>query len=80
MSTIKKGLYRHFKGKMYEVIGIARHSETVEEMVIYKALYDSAEFGKNTVWVRPFKMFEEEIEREGKKIRRFEYLGPKQNN
>ena len=77
MSKIKKGLWRHFKGNLYEVIGTARHSETVEEMVIYKALYESADFGKNAVWVRPFYMFEEQVTRDGKTFPRFTYLGPK---
>ena len=51
---IKKGIYRHFKGNMYEVVGMALHSETVEEMVIYKALY-----GEGKTWVRPLSMWDE---------------------
>jgi len=69
---IKLGKYKHYKGKEYEVIGIARHSETLEELVIYKALYQVE--GEN-LWVRPLKMFLEEIEIEGKKMPRFEFLG-----
>jgi len=69
---IKPGQYKHYKGKLYEVIGIARHSETLEELVVYKALYQ--EEGKN-LWVRPLKMFIEEVEIEGKKMPRFEFLG-----
>jgi len=65
-----KGRYRHYKGKLYEVIGTARDSETLEEMVVYKALYDS-EFGKDALWVRPKKMFLEEVEVDGKKMPRF---------
>jgi hypothetical protein len=57
---IKPGRYRHFKGKMYEVIGTARHSETLEEMVVYRALYES-EFGRNAIWVRPKKLFLEKV-------------------
>ena len=63
---IKKGIYRHFKGNMYEVVGMALHSETVEEMVIYKALY-----GEGKTWVRPLSMWDEEVEFEGKKVKRF---------
>ena len=69
---LKPGKYRHYKGKEYEVIGIARHSETLEELVVYKALYQ--EEGKN-LWVRPLKMFLEEVEVGGKKMPRFELLG-----
>ena len=69
---MEKGRYRHYKGKMYEVIGVARHSETLEEMVVYKALYDDSEFGKEALWVRPKKMFLEEGEVDGKKVKRFE--------
>ncbi len=68
----KLGKYRHYKGKEYEVIGFAKHSETLEELVVYKALYQPE--GEN-LWVRPKKMFFEEIEIEGIKKPRFEYLG-----
>lgn len=67
---IKKGRYRHFKGNMYEVIGTAKHSETLEEMVVYRALY-----GDGELWVRPAAMWDEQIQREGKVFRRFEYIG-----
>ncbi len=69
---IKPGKYRHYKGKEYEVFGVAKHSETLEELVVYKALYQAE--GEN-LWVRPLKMFLEEIEIEGKKMPRFEFLG-----
>lgn len=69
---IKLGKYKHYKGKQYEVIGIARHSETLENMVVYKALYLPE--GGN-LWVRPLNMFTEEVEVDGKKMLRFEYLG-----
>ena len=69
---IKSGKYKHYKGQFYEVVGTARHSETLEELVVYKALYQPE--GEN-LWVRPLKMFMEEIETEGIKIRRFEYIG-----
>ena len=70
--TLKTGKYKHYKGKEYEVIGIARHSETLEELVVYRALYQVD--GEN-LWVRPMKMFLEEVEIEGKKMPRFEFLG-----
>ena len=69
---LKLGKYKHYKGNHYEVIGIARHSETLENMVVYKALYLPE--GEN-LWVRPLKMFTEEVEIDGKKVQRFEYLG-----
>ncbi|MBR6657821.1 MAG: DUF1653 domain-containing protein [Oscillospiraceae bacterium] len=67
---IKPGRYRHFKGNEYEVIGTAKHSETLEEMVVYRALY--GEFG---LWVRPASMWEETVERDGKTYQRFTYIG-----
>ena len=66
---IKPGLYRHFKGNMYKVLYTARHSETMEEMVVYQALY-----GDMGIWVRPRAMFCEEIVRDGKTIVRFEFV------
>jgi len=69
-SIIKLGKYRHYKGKDYEVIGVARHSETLEELIIYRALY-----GTNVLWVRSLKMFTEKVEIGGKKVLRFEYIG-----
>lgn len=66
---IKKGKYRHFKGNEYEVIGTARHSETLEEMVVYKALY-----GEGGLWVRPASMWNETVERDGKTVNRFEFV------
>ena len=71
MEQIKPGRYRHFKGREYEVIGLARHSETQEEMVVYRALY--GDFG---LWVRPAQMWNETVERDGKTFRRFTYIGP----
>lgn len=68
---MRTGKYRHYKGMFYEVIGTVRHSETLEELVLYKALYDSPEFGKDQLWVRPLKMFLEEVEAGGKLIPRF---------
>jgi len=70
MESIKPGRYRHFKGKEYEVLGVARHSETEEELVVYRALY--GDFG---LWVRPVCMWNETVERDGKTFRRFTYIG-----
>jgi len=75
MKDLKLGKYQHYKGKFYEVIGVARHSETLEELVVYRALYDSKEFGKNALWVRPKKMFFESVIVDGKKVSRFKYVG-----
>ena len=66
MATVKPGMYRHFKGNLYEVIGTARHSETLEEMVVYRACY-----GEHGLWVRPAAMWDEVIERDGQTFRRF---------
>ena len=67
---IKIGKYEHCKGGQYEVLGIAKHSETMEEFVVYKALY-----GEGDLWIRPIKMFLEEVEFGGKKVPRFKYIG-----
>ena len=70
MNKIKNGKYRHYKGNDYEVVGVALHSETEEELVVYRPLY-----GERGLWVRPLEMFTEEIELDGKKILRFEFIG-----
>ena len=70
MESIKPVRYRHFKGKEYEVLGVARHSETEDELVVYRALY--GDFG---LWVRPVSMWNETVERDGKTFRRFTYIG-----
>ena len=70
MEEIKIGRYRHFKGNEYEVLCIAKHSETQEVMVVYRALY-----GERGVWVRPASMWNETVERDGKTYKRFTYLG-----
>ena len=67
---IKTGKYRHFKGNEYEVLYVAKHSETMEEMVVYRALY-----GEKGVWVRPAEMWDETITRDGKTFKRFEKIG-----
>ena len=76
MSEIKLGKYEHSKsGRKYEVIGLARHSETLEELVVYKALYKSEEFGEGALWVRPKDMFFDNVTIDGKEVPRFKYLG-----
>lgn len=67
---LKPGKYRHFKGKEYELIGIASHSETLEPMVVYRALY-----GEQGLWVRPAAMWTEQVERDGYCGPRFQYIG-----
>ena len=66
---MKPGIYKHYKGNRYKVIGTAKHSETLEEMVVYQALY-----GEMGLWVRPLIMFNESVEIEGKQVPRFEWL------
>lgn len=70
MNEIKTGKYRHFKGNEYEVIATARHSETLEEMVVYKALY-----GDGGIWVRPVSMWSETVIKDGVEYKRFTYIG-----
>lgn len=70
MGEIRLGKYRHFKGNEYEVVAVGKHSETLEEYVIYRALY-----GEGGYWVRPLSMFLEVITRDGKSFSRFEYIG-----
>lgn len=66
----RRGRYRHFKGGEYEVLGVARHSEGLEDMVVYRPLYDDT-----GLWVRPLSMFTEHVERDGKTVARFTFLG-----
>ena len=70
LPDIRPGLYRHFKGKSYRLLSIARHSESLEPMVVYEALY-----GEHGIWVRPASMWNETVEHEGKMVPRFEYAG-----
>ncbi len=70
MEPLKMGRYRHFKGNEYEVLGVAKHSETMEDMVVYRALY-----GEGGLWVRPLSMWSEQVEREGYSGPRFTYIG-----
>lgn len=64
------GVYRHFKGNYYELLGVARHSETLEELVVYRALY-----GERGLWVRPLSMWNETVTRDGKTVPRFVRVG-----
>ena len=75
LKKIKKGKYRPYKGREYEFVGIAKYSETLEDLVIYRALYKSKEFGNNVLWARPIKSFLETVTVEGKEIPRFQYIG-----
>lgn len=68
------GTYKHYKGKQYEVIGLAHHSETLELLVVYRALYTSNDFGENALWVRLVKMFLETVTINGNVLPRFEYI------
>ena len=68
---VRCGRYRHYKGREYQVLGVARHSETEEEMVVYRPLY-----GKGGLWVRPLVMFVETVESTNGIVARFEYVGP----
>ena len=68
---MKPGLYRHFKGGLYEVLGVARHSETGERLVVYRALY-----GEGGLWVRPEAMFQGTVARDGAEVPRFSFEGP----
>jgi hypothetical protein len=75
MTNIKLGFYRHYKTQnVYQVIGVGKHSETLEDYVIYKPMYagSTADF-----WLRPKQMFEQAVEFAGKKVKRFSYLGKK---
>jgi len=66
---MQTGIYRHYKGKLYHVIGIGRHSESLDKMVVYRCLY-----GNYGLWVRPYKMFMEYIELNGESVPRFSFL------
>lgn len=70
MDTPKLGVYRHFKGNYYRLLGVARHSETMEPLAVYQALY-----GERGLWVRPLSMWDETVTRDGQTYRRFTYIG-----
>ena len=67
---LKAGIYRHYKGKDYRVIGLAKHSETLEDLVVYEPLHDS----EYKLWVRPLKIFLENVELKGRTVPRFKFL------
>lgn len=67
--SLKLGLYEHYKGNKYQLLGVGLHSETLEELVVYKALY-----GEGLIWIRPLKMFFETVEIDGQEKPRFRYL------
>src|SRR5690242_4027344 len=72
---LKLGKYRHYKTEnLYQVIDVAHHSETLEEMVVYKALFHCKEFGSNSLWVRPKSMFLEDVEYNGHIVPRFQFI------
>lgn len=68
---MKRGIYRHYKGNLYEVMEVATHSESGEKLVVYRALY-----GDYGVWVRPLEMFAETVEKDGAQLARFKLLQP----
>ena len=68
--TLPRGRYRHYKGRFYDVIDVARHSETEEEFVVYRTLY-----GDFSLWIRPLSMFTEQVEVDGVKQPRFAFVG-----
>jgi len=69
--TVKPGIYEHYKGKKYEVLGIGKHSETLEDLVFYEAQYKNE---LSQLWARPVKLFTDEVEVLGKKVPRFRYI------
>ena len=71
MTDLKPGTYRHYKGPLYDVIGVARHSETEEALVVYRPQY-----GERGLWVRPLTMFTENVVIDGKSVARFAYESP----
>ena len=73
MDQIQKGIYEHYKGKRYEVLDVATHTETLEVMVVYKALY-KGNFPEGSLWVRPMAMFNENVTVDGKLVARFRFL------
>ncbi len=75
MDGFKLGKYRHFKGGLYEAIGLGKHSETMEEVVVYRPLNPSSKLGECSFWVRPKALFLDDAMLDGRIVKRFEYLG-----
>lgn len=71
---LSPGIYRHYSGKEYDLIGVGHDSETLAKVVIYQARYDTEDFGPKPIWVRPYDMFIEEVEIDGKMVPRFEWI------
>ena len=71
----EKGIYKHYRGNLYELVDVVNHSETLEKMVLYRALY-----GEHGLWVRPAAMWNETVERDGKTFHRFTYIGDGHEN
>lgn len=71
-TPVKPGIYRHYKGQYYQVLDVARHSETLEEMVVYRALYENK---LSALWVRPKEMFAGSVKVGGQEVSRFAYIG-----
>ena len=71
-NILKLGKYKHYKGKEYRVIGVAKNSETLEDLVIYEALYENQ---MSKLWARSLEMFSEEVKVNGENVKRFEYIG-----
>ena len=69
MQSIFPGIYRHYKGNCYHVLYLAKHSETLEDIVVYQALY-----GERGIWVRPVSMWNETVDYQGKQVKRFTYI------
>ncbi|MDE2027882.1 MAG: DUF1653 domain-containing protein [Candidatus Omnitrophica bacterium] len=74
MNGVAEGIYEHYKGKRYQVLGVAIHTETEEKLVVYKALY-KGNFPEDALWVRPLAMFQEQVVVDGKSLPRFRFLG-----
>ena len=72
MQSILPGVYRHYKGNRYQLLYLAKHSETLEDMVVYQALY-----GEYGIWVRPASMWNETVDYQGKQVKRFTYIETK---